>query len=105
MDWLGLGDGMDEKTNPASRASEVVYRSAPVFRAEHGENRVTRMVEQQAAKMPSVAFLGAALLAMTVSLAFEIIGKRRQSRFVGMWPGPLLTMGVYNKMVKIFGAR
>ena len=33
------------------------------------------------------------------------MGERRWSQFVGMRPGPLLMMGVYNKLVKTFGAR
>jgi hypothetical protein len=96
---------MDPQENPASEASEIVYQAAPVFRSEHGENRLTRLVEQQSAKMPSVVFLVAAVGAMVASLGFELAGRRRASQFVGMWPTPLLTMGVYNKMVKTFGAR
>ena len=96
---------MDTQVNPASDASEVAYEAAPVFRAEHGESRVTRLVEQQSAKMPSVVFLAAAIAAMTASFALELAGRRRVSRFIGMWPGPILTMGVYNKLVKTFGAR
>lgn len=96
---------MDLPTNPMSEASEIVYQSAPVFRAEHGENRMTRLVEQQAAKVPSLAFLAIASVAMLVSLGFEVSGRRRTSRFIGMWPGPILTMGVYTKLVKTFGAR
>jgi hypothetical protein len=91
--------------NPATDASEVVYEAAPVFRAEHGENTFTRMVEQQAAKVPSDYFLVAALGSMCVSLGAELTGRIRVSRFVGMWPGPLLVMGVYIKLVKSFGAR
>lgn len=98
-----------ESENPASAASEaaseIVYQSAPVFRAEHGETRLTRLVEQQAAKMPSLIFLGTALAAMVAALSLELAGRRRISRFIGLWPGPLLTMGVYNKLVKTFGAR
>lgn len=96
---------MDTQINPASEASEIAYEAAPVFRAEHGESRVTRLVEQQSAKMPSVVFLGVAVAAMTASLVLEVAGRRRASRFIGMWPGPILTMGVYNKLVKTFGAR
>ena len=96
---------MDPQENPVSELSEIVYRAAPVFRAEHGESRVTRLVEQQSAKMPSVLFLSAALASMSVSLLLELTGRRRASRFIGMWPGPILTMGVYNKLVKVFGAR
>ncbi|WP_373048729.1 hypothetical protein [Vulgatibacter sp.] len=96
---------MELETNPASEASEIVYEAAPVFRAEHGESRITRLVEQQSAKVPSVLFLGAALAAMSASFVLELAGKRRASDFIGMWPGPILTMGVYNKLVKTFGAR
>lgn len=96
---------MDLPVNPASEASEIVYESAPVFRAEHGESRMTRLVEQQAAKLPSLTFLGLALGSMALAAALELAGKRAQSRFVSRWPGPLLTMGVYTKLVKIFGAR
>lgn len=96
---------MEQQVNPASEASELVYQSAPVFRAEHGESRVTRLVEQQSAKISSVVFLAVSVAAMTVSLGLELAGRRRASRFIGMWPGPLLTMGVYNKLVKTFGAR
>jgi hypothetical protein len=96
---------MDTQVNPASGASELVYEAAPVFRAEHGESRITRLVEQQSAKVSSVIFLTLALAAMSASLVLEATGRRRASRFIGMWPGPLLTMGVYNKLVKTFGAR
>lgn len=100
---------MELDVNPASKASErtstIVYESAPVFRAEHGENRMTRLLEQQSAKVPSGTFLVIAIATMCVSLGLELAGRRTASRFIGMWPGPLLTMGVYNKLVKTFGAR
>ena len=98
---------MRPEVNPASgrTAKPIPYEAAPVFREEHAEGRFTRVVEQQAAKLPSGAFLVASLAAMAVSLAFEIGGNRRASRFVGFWPGPLLSMGIYTKLVKSFGAR
>jgi hypothetical protein len=85
---------MREDVNPASGKAEIPYRSAPVFREEHGEGRVTRVIEQQAAKTPSGAFLVAAFASMATSLALEIAGRLRASRFVGMWPAPLLVMGL-----------
>lgn len=89
--------------NPASARSEEVYRAARVVRAEHAESTLTRVVEQQAAKIPSDVFLVAALSAMVASLALELANHQRPARFVGMWAGPLLVMGVYNKLVKTFG--
>jgi hypothetical protein len=75
-----------------------------VRRAEHSESQLTRLIEQQSAKWPSHFFLTLAIASMAVSAGLEILGRRRASRFIGMWPGPLLTMGVYNKMVKTYGA-
>jgi hypothetical protein len=96
---------MDHDVNPAAHASERAYEPAPVFRREHAESTLTRLVEQQSAKVPSHLFLFAALGAMGVSLAAELSGRSRVARFVGMWPTPLLVMGVYNKLVKTLGAR
>lgn len=42
---------------------------------------------------------------MLDALGFESVGKERWSRIVGMWAGPLLVMGVYNKLVKMLGPR
>jgi hypothetical protein len=56
------------------------------------EDRVTGAIESQTAKIPSSAFLGAAIGCMATSL------------FVGQWPPALLIMGNYNKMVKQHGS-
>lgn len=96
---------MQSDENPAASESELNYPPAPVFRSEHAESPVTRLVERQSAKVPSDVFLFLALGAMAVSLGLELAGRTRPSHFIGMWPGPLLMMGVYNKLVKVFGAR
>jgi len=90
----------NREINPAARASETRYRPAPVLREDHAESRVTRLIEQQTAKIPSDVFLFAALSTMAASLALEVTNHVRASRFIGMWPAPLLVMGVYNKLVK-----
>ena len=46
-----------------------------------------------------------ALGAMGLSLMLELNDRRRESRFVGQWPAPLLLMGMYNKLVKTLGRR
>jgi hypothetical protein len=95
----------NEDVNPASGKSRFSYREVPVMRAEHAEGALTRFLEHKVAKVPSNFFLAIALGAMCASLALELGRKRRASRFIGMWPGPLLVMGVYNKLVKILGPR
>ncbi len=90
--------------NPAAEAS-MSSASAPVVRPEHAEGELARIIEQQTAKIPSHVFLLAAFGAMGVSIALEVTGRHRGSRFVGQWPTPLLIMGMYNKLVKTLGTR
>jgi hypothetical protein len=87
--------------NPAAEASEKAYEPTPVIRAEHAESTVTRLIEQQTAKLPSDVFLFTAFGAMGLSLALYLAGRHEASRFVGMWPPAILTMGLYNKVVKV----
>ena len=91
--------------NPASAESERVYEPSLVVRDEHSEGTVTRIIEQQAARIPSDVFLVAAFASMGVSLALHLTGRGDTSRFVGMWAPALLTMGVYNKVVKMLRPR
>ena len=75
------------------------------MRLEHAEGEIARLIEQHAAKIPSHRFLFSAIAAMGVSLALELGRQTRASRFVGMWPTPLLALGTYNKFVKTLGTR
>lgn len=93
------------EVNPAAEKSLGVYQPAPIVRDEHGEDHVTRLLEQQAAKIPSAWFLLAAFGALGLSLAFELTGRQRWSKFVGLWAPTLLITGVYNKLVKSLGPR
>lgn len=91
--------------NPAGDLPADDFVRTPVIREDHAESTLTRLIEHQAGKIPSDFFLFSALAAMGAAVALEIAGKSRMSRFVGMWPPALLTMGMYNKMVKILGTR
>ena len=90
--------------NPAAEAS-LASVSTPVFRPEHAEGEVARLIEQQTAKIPSHWFLFAAAGSMAFALALEVSGRKRASDFVSRWPTPLLIAGIYNKLVKTLGSR
>lgn len=92
------------EVNPAADAS-VTDPPAPILRPEHAEGTLARLIEHQAAKIPSHWFLFSALGSMWLALALELAGRTRASRFVGQWPTPLLAMGIYNKVVKTLGTR
>jgi hypothetical protein len=95
----------ERDVNPAAERADDAYQAAPVVRDEHGEDQVTRLIEQQTARIPSHWFLTAAIASMCASLGFELAGRTRISRFVGMWVPTLLITGVYNKLVKALGPR
>jgi hypothetical protein len=97
----------------AGRATERVSEFAdrytdsqpkPTPRAEHREGRVARAIEQQTAKLPSDAFLWAAVGSMGLSLALEMMGEEKKANFVGHWAPTLLIFGLYNKLVKLQGS-
>ena len=113
MDRSGMMDNvrnqMDNVRNQMSSVSERVSnmmdtdpKSMP--RPEHREGNLARTIEQQTAKIPSHYFLFAAVASMGASVAFEIAGNDRMSRFTGMWAPTLMIAGVYNKMVKLQGS-
>ena len=70
---------------------------------EHKEGPVATAIEEQTAKIPSDVFLWAALGSMAISLTLQIMGKKKESLFVGQWPAPFLLLGLYNKLVKLEG--
>lgn len=70
----------------------------------HQEGPIARTIEQQTAKLPSDAFLWAAVGSMGASALLRMFGKKHASLFVGEWAAPMLLFGVYNKIVKMQGS-
>ncbi len=70
----------------------------------HSEGSLTKDIEQQTAKAPSDFFLFAAVGSMAISAVLEFTGHHDKSEFIGKWASPLLTIGVYNKLVKLEGS-
>ena len=71
---------------------------------QHSEGYVTRVLENQAAKVSSDVWLFAAVGAMGVSLYLQMQNKKDDSHFIGQWAAPLMLIGVYNKLVKLAGS-
>jgi|SRR5690606_17715138 hypothetical protein len=67
---------------------------------ERKEGKVARAIESQTAKIPSDAFLWAAVGAMAASLTLKLMKNDHMALFVGQWPAPFMLLGIYNKMVK-----
>ena len=69
------------------------------------EGKLTRAIENQTAKIPSVFFLSLGLAAIAASASIALMGERRRktANFIGLWVPTFLLLGVYNKLVKIEG--
>lgn len=71
--------------------------------SQHQEGEITKMIEDQTAKLPSALFLTLALGSVVVSLAFQTFDSKHKSLFIGQWVAPFLLLGIYNKLVKLEG--
>ena len=68
------------------------------------EGSMTKMIEEQTAKIPSGGFLALAIGASVVSLGFELFSSRKdRGSFVATWVPTILLLGIYNKIVKLEG--
>src|SRR3954468_2040910 len=67
------------------------------------EGPVARNIENTTAKIPSDAYLWAAVAAMGISLTLKLCGRRHDALFIGQWAAPFLLFGIYNKIVKVAG--
>ncbi|HKP98169.1 MAG TPA: hypothetical protein VJ385_20735 [Fibrobacteria bacterium] len=73
-------------------------------RMRDGAEKVNRFTESVASRTPTLVFPFAALIAMAVSAALQLSGRRLASLFVGQWAPSLLLFGLYNKLSKTMGA-
>ena len=71
---------------------------------DHSEGRIARAIEDQTARLPSDTFLWAALGSIALSLGLQLMGKQKESNFVGHWAPTILILGLYNKLVKLEGS-
>ena len=64
------------------------------------EGKVTKRIEEQTAKVPSLTYMGLAVGSMFASAVCMATGRRQLAQFIGQWVPSLLIIGVYNKLVK-----
>ena len=77
---------------------------APVtVREDHREGFLAKTIEEQTAKLPSDTFMWLALGSIATSLTLKLMGRDKDSIFVGHWVPVFLIHGVYNKLVKQLG--
>ncbi len=68
------------------------------------ESKVATAIERKTAQMPSDWFLWAAGISILGSLALKTMKRDSAALFVGEWAPTFLLLGLYNKMVKMWGS-
>lgn len=81
------------------------HQSKSEYEIIPSEGKLTRSIEQQTAKVPSIVYLGLAFLSMGLSLTLATRSDRKDNaNFVGLWAPTFLLLGLYNKIVKTQGS-
>lgn len=101
---------MARVTGESGISNNVSERVQEIAAQPPHEGEMTRKIEQQTAKIPSIGFLGLAMGSMVASAALAFFARKKElANFVGLWAPSLLLIGVYNKLVKLeaegFGRR
>lgn len=65
------------------------------------EGKVTKRIEDQTAKVPSLTYMGLAVGSMIASVTCMLTGRKQLANFIGQWVPSLLIIGLYNKVVKV----
>lgn len=98
-------DALGGRTKSSHRGFGAdVARTHGVSAGQVGEGPLTRMIEEQTARVPSDFWLFAAGGSIAASLAFQMAGRRNDALFVGQWAPTFLILGLYNKLVKQLGS-
>ena len=74
-------------------------------RSPNIEGDLTKKVENQTARIPSLGYLGLAVGSMVASAVLALVSKKKEyANFVGLWAPSFLLIGIYNKLVKLEGS-
>lgn len=103
---LSDGKNLAEKARNAAKsmAQKIGSNGDGVDAGESGESELTKRIESVTSKIPSATFLSLAVASVGLSLMLRMFGRKDDAQFVGHWVPTILTLGVYNKLVKLEGS-
>jgi len=94
-----------EKIKATASEKIKATSSALAERSPYVEGEITKRVEEQTAKIPSIGYLGLAVGSMALSAGLALFAPRKEfANFVGLWAPSFMLMGIYNKLVKLEGS-
>ena len=87
-----------------SKANELTTKTEGVKAGETTEGTITKQIENVTSKVPSATFLSLAIGSVALSAMLRMFGRKDDAQFVGHWVPTILTLGLYNKLVKLEGS-
>lgn len=101
-----IAEKQGEIENVVSNKRDVMIEKAQGLIPNQGtEGHLTKKIESQTSRIPSIGFLGLALGSMIVSAGFTLFSRKKEyGNFVGLWAPSFLLLGIYNKLVKVEGS-
>jgi hypothetical protein len=87
-----------------SEVTNGLYTHEGVMAGQNSEGRITKRIENITSKIPSATFLTFAMASVALAAGLRLMGRKDDSQFVGQWVPTILTLGLYNKLVKLQGS-
>ena len=102
----GLDDTIESSFPASDPPSTIPDPTGTMSTSDAGDSaartdaRLSTSIGAQAARLPSDAFLWAAVGSMGVSAALQAAGNKHASLFVGQWAPAFLLLGIYSRLVR-----
>lgn len=96
--------GFGQKSEKEKASSCSLSAGEGVKPGESGEGSLTKQIESVTSKIPSATFLSLAVGSIGLSALLQVCGRKADAQFVGQWVPTILTLGLYNKLVKLEGS-
>jgi hypothetical protein len=87
-----------------SGAKELFGSTDGVRAGENSEGALTKQIEKVTTRIPSATFLTLAMASIALSAGLRMFGRKEDAQFIGQWVPTILTLGLYNKLVKFEGS-
>lgn len=98
-----MTQGHTATTHPFESQSDDRGQSPEHRAMQHKEGRIATALERRTARLPSDVFLWAAGASIGGSLVLQMMNRKEDATLVGQWAPTFLSLGIYNKMVKLLG--
>ncbi len=82
----------------------AIFEGPGVAPGQYREGSLTTAIERQARRVSSLNYVALALGCVGLAAGLHLAGRKEDSQFVGHWVPTILLLGLYSKLVKLYGS-